>query len=393
VIQVGRLILTGGASIDSRTEGGRHGGTVAITATDSVAISGTDSEGRSRHISSFTLGNEDTGRVIIPSPALSMDEGFSTTSTGGEGRAGDLEVQVGRLMLTGGAIVEGSTFGAGRGGDIDLRARDVELSDGAIISARSTGDGAAGTLGLQVAETFRSESGHMTMAAVRAGGGTIALTAGRLVQLIDSELSTSVRVGGSDAGNLTIEAPFIISQGSQIITNAFGGRGGNIGVGGEVCLADPASQVSASSTLGLQRMVDIRAPVTNLSGAVASLPQGFMNVARLLPARCAARLGGGNVSSLVVGGQEGLPLDPSGLLPSPLVLDDRPAADVAMIGKLPWQPSTNRFALLTTDDKILPRMRLLHANSLYQTASDPACSRLLGEKKTAFKPSRSYGLD
>jgi hypothetical protein len=69
------------------------------------------------------------------------------------------------------------------------------------------------------------------------------------------------------------------------------------------------------------------------------------------------------------------------------------AADVAMIWKLPWQPSTNRFALLTIDDKILPRMRLLHANSLYQTASDPACSRLLGEKKTAFKPSRSYGLD
>jgi hypothetical protein len=99
-------------------------------------------------------------------------------------------------MLTGGAIVEGITFGAGREGDIDLRARDVELSDGAIISARSTGDGAAGTLGLQVAETFRSESGHMTMAAVRAGGGTIALTAGRLVQLIDSELSTSVRGGG-----------------------------------------------------------------------------------------------------------------------------------------------------------------------------------------------------
>jgi hypothetical protein len=75
--------------------------------------------------------------------------------------------------------------------------------------------------------------------------------------------------------------------------------------------------VSASSTLGLQRMVDIRAPVTNLSGAVASLPQAFMNVARLLSARCAARLGGGNVSNLVVDGREALPFDPGGLLPAP----------------------------------------------------------------------------
>jgi large exoprotein involved in heme utilization and adhesion len=77
-------------------------------------------------------------------------------------------VNVGSLTLTGGAQIDTSSAGAGRGGDIELQARDVELSDGAIISARSTGDGAAGTLGLQVAETFRSESGHVTMAADRA---------------------------------------------------------------------------------------------------------------------------------------------------------------------------------------------------------------------------------
>jgi hypothetical protein len=195
----------------------------------------------------------------------------------------------------------------------------------------------------------------VTTAADRAGGGTIALTAGRLVQLIDSELSTSVRDGGSDAGSLTFEAPFIISQGSQIIANAFGGGGGNIGIRGEVFLADPASQVSASSTLGLQGTVVIRAPVTSLSGAVAPLPQAFVSAAALLPARCAARLSGGRYSSLVVGGRDGLPLDPGSVLPSPLTLD-KSVGDLAVDGRPQQQKTPARFSLLAVADKVFPRL-------------------------------------
>jgi large exoprotein involved in heme utilization and adhesion len=162
--------------------------------------------------------------------------------------------------------------------------------------------------------------------------------------------------GGSDAGSLTLEAPFIISQGSQIIANAFGGGGGNIGIRGEVFLADPASQVSASSALGIQGTVDIRAPVTSLSGVVAPLPQAFVSAAELLPARCAARLSGGRYSSLVVGGRDGLPLDPAGELPSPLTLDER-VADPAVAGNRNQQKTPAKFALLAVADKVFPRLR------------------------------------
>jgi hypothetical protein len=102
--------------------------------------------------------------------------------------------------------------------------------------------------------------------------------------------------------------------------------------------------------------VDIRAPVTSGSGALAPLPLVFVNVAALLPARCAAYLSGGKASSLVVGGREGLPLDPSGVLPSPLVLDDQLAPDQAVTG-VPRRPQSSRFALLALDEKVLPRMR------------------------------------
>jgi large exoprotein involved in heme utilization and adhesion len=191
----------------------------------------------------------------------------------------------------------------------------------------------------------------------RSGGGAIVLSAGQLDHLIDSELTTSVRGGGSDAGNLTLDAPFIVAEDSQIIANAFGGRGGNIRINAGVFLADPASLVSASSTLGLQGIVDIRAPVTSLGGTLAPLPQTFVSAAALLPARCAARFSGGHASSLVLGGRDGLPLDPGGALPSPLALEGRLTADPALTGGPQQQQSSAKVALLGGQDKGLPRLQ------------------------------------
>jgi hypothetical protein len=87
----------------------------------------------------------------------------------------------------------------------------------------------------------------------------------------------------------------------------------------EVFLADPASQVSASSALGVNGVVNIQAPVTNLSGAVAPLPQEFAPTAELLRDRCAGRLREGRMSRLVLGGRDGVPREPGSLLLSPLI--------------------------------------------------------------------------
>ena len=83
-------------------------------------------------------------------------------------------------------------------------------------------------------------------------------------------------------------------------------------------LADPGSLVDASSKLGIDGRVDIRAPVTQISGSLAPLSKEFLSAAALLHERCADRIGGGRLSSLVVGGSDGLPLEPGGPLPSPL---------------------------------------------------------------------------
>jgi large exoprotein involved in heme utilization and adhesion len=196
----------------------------------------------------------------------------------------------------------------------------------------------------------------VTTEAARAGGGNIALHAGRRVELWDSTVTTSVRGGGADAGNLTLDAPFIVADGSAIVANAFGGRGGNILINAGVFLADPASLVSASSALGIQGTVAIQAPVTALSGTLAPLPQAFVDVATLLPARCAARARDGRDSSLVLGGRGGLPLEPSGVLPSPLALGEQLMADPTVMGAPHRQPSAARFALLARHEQAFPRL-------------------------------------
>jgi large exoprotein involved in heme utilization and adhesion len=362
-VRVGRLALTGGARLTGGTEGAGRGGELTVVATDAIDISGVglSEPGGFPSMSglfSSTSGQGDAGRLFVSAPRLTMDHGALSTSAnpGSEGNAGDLEVRVGRLALTGGAQISSSTFGAGRGGNIEVQARQIELSNVGTILASSSGAGDAGTIRLQVGETFRSQHGAVTTATSGAGGGAIALTAGRLVQLRNSALTTSVQGGGGDAGNLTLEAPFVIADRSQIIANAFEGRGGNISLLADVFLASPDSLVSASSALGIPGTVDIRAPVTSLSGTLAPLPQTFMHVAALLPARCAARFSGGKASSLVVGGRDGLPAEPSGVLPSPLVIEERLVVDPALI-EMRHQPlSSSRFALLANQEKTLLRL-------------------------------------
>jgi filamentous hemagglutinin family protein len=326
-LQVGRLTIADGAAISASSFGAGRGGEVVIEATVEVSLTGPSA-------AVFTDANASgaAGRIFIRAPRLRLEwdgQGGSPqslparlqarTGAGTSGDAGDIVLEVGRLTLTGRAQIETSTAGSGRGGTIQISAREIQLHNGAVITARSTGMGAAGRIRIEATETFRSRGGRVTTESSRAGGGQIELRAGALVLLLDqSALTTTVQGGGGDAGNLTIDAPFVVAEASQITANAFGGQGGNVRIGGEVVFVDPASQVSASSTLGVQGTIDIQAPVTNLSSVVTPLPERMVSEAGLLRDRCAARLWEGRVSSLVERGRTGVPANPDGVLPSRL---------------------------------------------------------------------------
>ncbi|MEW6298184.1 MAG: hypothetical protein AB1671_10645, partial [Thermodesulfobacteriota bacterium] len=124
--------------------------------------------------------------------------------------------------------------------------------------------------------------------------------------------------GAGDAGDITVDPRFVILNDSRVVANAFEGRGGNIRITAGVFLASPFSTLDASSQLGVDGTVDVRAPVNEISGTFAPLPTVFLDATDLLREHCARRLQEGKYSSFAVGGRDGVPLGPDGFLPSPL---------------------------------------------------------------------------
>jgi len=311
LIKTGTLSLTGGGLIATSTSGPGDAGSIIIQATRSVFIGGTlDTERFKEHNPRVS----DTSGIF--SNAVSI---IGLTKLGNAGSI-DLSAPASLVLADGGEISTNST-GDGIGGKISLRATRVELGNNATISAKSSGTGDAGNVTIAAGDTFRSVGSAVTTEAREADGGNISLTAGSLAHLIKSQITTSVESGKGKGGNITIDPRFVVLDNSQIRADAFGGPGGNVHIVADVYLTSD-SIVSASSALGVPGTINVQASITDLSGSVARLPEVLLQAGTLLRASCAARLAAGKASSLVVAGREGLPLEPVGYLPSPLVADE-----------------------------------------------------------------------
>ncbi|MGH7306600.1 MAG: hypothetical protein ACRELZ_25240, partial [Candidatus Rokuibacteriota bacterium] len=367
-------VLDGGR-VSTETFGAGDGGNISIAA-DAVLVSGantslrsalssipgTDPSAASSAIAAnsnrLALGDTATGRagsIRVAAPDIRLsDEGVISSKTSTPGAGGAVELVADRISLMGGAQVTGRSEGSsagGKAGDVSITARDlfqvdasavttaadqgqggtitvsaqrVELSNGALVSATSDGPGDAGSVTIAAGRTFRSRNSVLTTDALLADGGDIRVSATTVIHLVDSRITTSVRSGAGKGGNITIDPDFVILNNSQIRADAFGGPGGNVQIIANVLLTS-GSIVSASSALGVPGTIDVQASITDLSGNVSQLPQSALQAAALLRASCAARLAGGKLSSLVVSGRDGVPADPGGMLPSPVVGEVGPA--------------------------------------------------------------------
>jgi filamentous hemagglutinin family protein len=359
----------------------------------------------------------DGGKVsVINTPLLILDAGARIeTSTLWDGNAGAIEGDVGSLSIKGGASIRSrsgadrsdgvfigtgsagnvtftaadsisisdagstistTTFGNGNGGSIFLTGgKLVSIQNGGNVSADSggilagqqfSGSGLAGNITIAAGDQIQMNSGSVSTRAVTSDGGNIALNAPRMIQLTDSQVTTSVESGFGGGGNISIDPQALILNNSRILANAFGGPGGNINIIADVFLVNnnggfPTSLtgiVDASSALSTPGTVNIEATFTNVVGTFTQLPSTPLQASELLRASCAARFSGGKASSLVVGGRDGLPLQPGDLLPSPLYLvreADTPSTGNKVTGKeLP-----TRFSLLGPRDRSLNQYSLL----------------------------------
>jgi large exoprotein involved in heme utilization and adhesion len=346
-LTVQSLTLSGGANITSGSIGGSgRGGNIDLAASDSVSLSGLFSD-----ISTSTAGAGRGGDILVFSPTLTLqNQAAIYADTIGSGQGGDIGINVTSLNMSGGSRISSSTYdgtgdgghltiyaekgmsftgsfsgvysvssGAGTGGGIQLRAAEIGLTDGAQVSASSKGTGDAGDIDIAATGSFSSRDSKVNTSSKNADGGNIRISAPYMVYLKDSEITASVGGGaGTVGGNISIDPQFVILDHSKIIANAYEGQGGNIQIVSNVFLADPYSVVDASSALGIDGIVDIRAPITEISSTLVPLGQDFVSALELLREPCIARIRGGKYSSFIVRGRDGLPVEPGSLLPSPM---------------------------------------------------------------------------
>ena len=356
------LELRDGARLSSSTGGFGDAGDVNIVATERISVSG-----ELGGIFSATVATDadvgdagNAGALNITTPLLLLDGGVIDSTTVGDGNAGVIGMHVGELRLTGGAQIRSfsggfdlitnaltvgngaagsvnvdasgsvtasgvsangkpsgllaETRGVGAGGAVNVHAWNLTLSDGATISSSSLGSGVAGDVTIHLDDSMTLRGASIATQATSSDGGNITITAPRLIHLIDSRITTSVKNDVGAGGNINIDPQFVVLQNSQIIANAFGGPGGNINIVAGQFIADPATVISASSELGIDGNVNIMAPDSDVSADLAVLPASFLDAARLMQAGCGAARAG--LSSLVEVGRGGLPTDPDDYLPS-----------------------------------------------------------------------------
>ena len=384
-LNVGNFTQTGGARVDSSTLGAGRGGDLTVAA-NSASISGS---GTGLFSTASSTGN--AGEVTVSTPTLTMgDGGTISVATSGAGNAGNVLLNVNNFSLTGGAQIVSSTSGAGQGGSVSAKATDsasisgqgtglfstasgtgpggtinlqaaqLQITDTGVVSANSTGTATAtaGNVNIVAGKLVQMQNGSITTESTLADGGNISITTtGSLVRLTDSQITTSVQSGVGSGGNITIGSEFVLLNNSEIRADAFGGPGGNITIVADTFLRSN-SLVSASSALSTPGTIAIEATFTDVTGSVAQLPETPLQATELLRASCAARFAGGKASSLVLGGRDGLPLQPGGLLPSPLYVAseaDTPSAGTKVTG----YDQSLQFSLLGSKDRLLNQYSLL----------------------------------
>jgi filamentous hemagglutinin family protein len=227
-ITTSQLRVSSGAQVSAATFGQGNGGNLTIHVSKEVQVIGRSADGR--------VGSGLAAQV----------------APGATGKAGDLTINTGTLLVRDGAQVNAATFGQGNGGNLTVNAsQGVQVighsADGRIFSGlfASTQPGARGNAGdLTInTDTLLVQDGAVVSASTfgQGDGGNLTVNASQQVQVIGtsadgrgaSGLAAQASRGSSGkGGDVTINTgTLLVRDGAQLSTGTFDkGDGGNLTV-------------------------------------------------------------------------------------------------------------------------------------------------------------------
>jgi filamentous hemagglutinin family protein len=242
-INSGNLAISEGALIDTvlvpnqLIPGQPSGGTIKITATESIFVTG-QRPGTTNFLPSVpglpTFTNMPSGiysenfsdntgsRIVIQTPSLSLKPGLIGSHAYSGGGAGDLSLTLGQATIDGG-FIQSIAFGAGATGSLQIRA-----SDSIIILGFLPGSFQLGPLDQQ---NVASGISNTTFGLGQAGPVFISTST---LSLNGTGIS-SATVGLGGAGDVIVEATTIsLTEGAGITTSSFASGPGGSGPAGTI---------------------------------------------------------------------------------------------------------------------------------------------------------------
>jgi filamentous hemagglutinin family protein len=208
-----------------------------------------------------------TGAVTIAGKKGTPGSGiFSSLGTGAVGNGGNINISSGSLSLSDGAQISASTFGRGNAGNVDVRASNlVELIDSNIFSTVRRGAvGNGGNISISSGSLTLSDGAALSASTLgRGNAGDVDVRASNFVELIDSNIFSAVEAGGvGKGGNININAASLsLKDSAQLITSVRRAEDNQ-----------PAGQGDAGNV-----KVDVRGAVT-ITGVKNGFPSGIRSL-------------------------------------------------------------------------------------------------------------------
>ncbi|GAA6617170.1 filamentous hemagglutinin N-terminal domain-containing protein [Scytonema sp. NUACC26] len=200
-IETGRLIVRDGAEVSASTRSQGRGGTLSVTAKESIL----DGIGSGLFVETRNTGN-----------------------------AGNIEIETGQLTVRNGAEISASTVpeSTGQGGSITVKTGQFNVLSGAKVTVNSEGSGNAGLLTVN-ASSIKLDRGKLAGTTASGRGGDISLQVRDLILMRNSSAIATTAANNGTGGNITINASngFIVAgrgENNDITADAFEGLGGQI---------------------------------------------------------------------------------------------------------------------------------------------------------------------
>jgi filamentous hemagglutinin family protein len=245
--------FTSGAFSYLSTGGIGKGGDIQIT-TNSLTLRNGGT------VNASTLARGDGGNITIDADRIFID-GFS---------------RIGNTIFLSGIFSVVSPTSVGNAGNINLTTDSFSLSNGGRVSTSSQGQGKAGDINIDSGSTTLDNYAFIAARTNSGDGGNINLTANdRLILRDGSGISTTAGTAqsGGNGGNININSRFIVAipkENSDITANAFTGTGGNVeiysqgifGIESRPKLTEK-SDITASSEQGVAGVININVPDTS----------------------------------------------------------------------------------------------------------------------------------